>query len=327
MTKTYNDYEEWIQPYLGISEKAKPKKDGKLRNIIVIKKEIPFKEAFKNKLKKNCKAVISGNCVVCNKEFKMNWNKLVLRKFSGDKEICQKCSLKFATNTDEWREKNSKAQLIAQNKPEVLKKMSDSVKKSKTEDVKKRTSETMKKVWKTDKYIKNQKQKHLEGMQKAYNNPESLYKMIHKNRFYTGWYESKWGDIFFASSWELAYIIYCENNENIIHLEKCMDWIKYKDSSGKTRKYNPDFKIKTIYGEYVIEIKGKLAYNNKENYVFLKADASKRFYKNTVYCLYLITDLIRMGVLSSNHKAKKFCDLHNDKIKNLNKGGRFNGKC
>jgi hypothetical protein len=44
------------------------------------------------------------------------------RKICGDRPICRKCALKFAMNSDEWRNNNSKAQLIAQNRPEVLEK-------------------------------------------------------------------------------------------------------------------------------------------------------------------------------------------------------------
>jgi len=44
------------------------------------------------------------------------------RKICGTRPICVKCALKFAVNTEEWRDNNSKAQLIAQNRPEVLEK-------------------------------------------------------------------------------------------------------------------------------------------------------------------------------------------------------------
>lgn len=61
-------------------------------------------------------------CQECSKKDIMTINSMKRRKICGIKPICRKCSLKFATNSDEWRDSNSRAQYIAQNRPEVLEK-------------------------------------------------------------------------------------------------------------------------------------------------------------------------------------------------------------
>lgn len=65
-------------------------------------------------------------CQECSKEDIMSINAMKHRKICGYKPICRKCSLKFATSSDECRNNNSKAQYIAQNRPEVLEKQRQS---------------------------------------------------------------------------------------------------------------------------------------------------------------------------------------------------------
>ena len=65
-------------------------------------------------------------CQECNNEEIMQLNVMRRRKICSTQPICRKCSLKFATNSKEWRENNSKAQFIAQNRPEVLEKQRNS---------------------------------------------------------------------------------------------------------------------------------------------------------------------------------------------------------
>lgn len=315
----YDDYDEWLKPYLTMIKH--PRKGYK--DICKITKEIPFEIAVKNNLIDSSRAIVVGNCKVCGKKFKQMWRLLSRRIYSGKKEICPDCALNYATNTKEWKKKNSEAQLIAQNRPETIEKRNKAVRESKTEDVRKRTSETMREKWKDKQYVENQREAHLEAMRKVFENPETCYKMTHKNRFYTGWYGSKFGKIYFGSSWELAFIVWCEKNSNIINMERCTDWIEYKDSKNKKRKYNPDFLVWTKSDNYVVEIKGRLDVNKL---VELKSEAAKKYYKGSSYNIYYKEDLVRMGIMKSNHKAKLFCEQYKDKIYNLNEGGLLNGK-
>lgn len=57
--------------------------------------------------------------------------------------------------------------------------------------------------------------------------------------------------IFFNSSWELAYIVYC--NEHNIKIQRNKQYFDYIDKFGKSRKYVPDFILED--GTY-LEIKG-----------------------------------------------------------------------
>jgi len=68
------------------------------------------------------KKLIKFTCQECDEEDLMEFNKMRRRSICGVKPICSKCALKYATSSDEWKENNSKAQLIAQNREDVIKK-------------------------------------------------------------------------------------------------------------------------------------------------------------------------------------------------------------
>lgn len=61
--------------------------------------------------------------------------------------------------------------------------------------------------------------------------------------------KGRYKGVYCDSSWELAYLIYCE--EHGIAIERCAEIFEY-EYEGKVRKYNPDF---IVNGKYV-EIKG-----------------------------------------------------------------------
>ena len=135
-------------------------------------------------------------------------------------------------------------------------------------------------------------------MKKAFENmsDESYEKMTHKNRFYSGWYHSKFGKIYFNSSWELAFIVWCENNKSVLSLIRCKDKIKYKDVDGKNRIYMPDFEVTTEQDIYIIEIKGQYNLINRH-------------------------DLINRGIISNHFNPQKFCESLSSKIEGLYKNG------
>lgn len=253
---------------------------------------------------------ICGVCICCNQYFETNWKQLNHRKYGKLKQICHKCSLKYATNTQQWRQKNSQAQKIAQNRPETKKRMSESVKKSKTPQVIKKHSDASKRMWQNESYRK----KVLQNQKKGFENlsQETKFRISCKNRFYSGKYESKFGKIYFNSSWQLAFIIWCENNDNINEMRRCKDVITYKDKQNKMRSYFPDFQIQDNNGViYIVEIKGRLNLRNVEE----KAQASRVYYQNKKqYCLYYEKDLIRMGVIKKRHNAKELCQINKNKI-------------
>ena len=63
-----------------------------------------------------------------------------------------------------------------------------------------------------------------------------------------GWYDG----IYFDSTYELAYYIYCKNNN--IDIKRCNEKYQYKNTKGEKRFYYPDFRVN---GE-LVEIKGFL---------------------------------------------------------------------
>lgn len=67
-----------------------------------------------------CKKNVKITCDFCNTESLVMWRDIARRVYFNDKQVCKKCVLKETTNLEQWKEKNSKAQLIAQNRPEVL---------------------------------------------------------------------------------------------------------------------------------------------------------------------------------------------------------------
>lgn len=62
-----------------------------------------------------------------------------------------------------------------------------------------------------------------------------------------GWYQG----IYCDSSWELAYILYCLDND--IKIERNTDYLTYIDSDNHVHKFYPDF---LIDGSVLVEIKG-----------------------------------------------------------------------
>ena len=262
--------------------------------------------------------IIEGICEICGESFTITYASLKKRTRCDilSHQICNKCILKYVTSSEEWRKSNSKAQKIAQNRPEVLEKMRIAVKASKTPEVLKRHSEASKKMWKDSNY----REKHAKGMKKALENmsEESYERMTRKNRFYSGWYNSVFGKIFFNSSWELAFIIWCEQNKEVKSLTRCKDKISYKDKTGKIRFYLPDFDVVTEHNSYIIEIKGRFNFDNVEE----KKKASDLFYKNKKnYCLWFKRDLLQKRIITNNFNAKEFCLKHQNKIEGLNING------
>lgn len=62
-------------------------------------------------------------CSECHKSSIIQIRKFENRKYGKGLPICSNCIMKYTTNLKEWKEVNSKAQLIAQNRPEVKEKM------------------------------------------------------------------------------------------------------------------------------------------------------------------------------------------------------------
>jgi len=201
-----------------------------------------------NKL--NTKKIVRFDCIICGESSLHSIFSMKRRKIAGTKPICKKCALKYVTNTNEWRDNNSKAQFISQNKPEVIEKQRKTQKRLMEED---------------PLYIEKRR----------------------NNSFLSGKVEG----IYFDSSWELFYIIYCIENDKIEKVKRFKEKITYYDKNGIKRNYHPDFIVNFKNGESkIIEIKGHLANNTIE-----KKEAALREYGKK-YEILKQKDLYKLGL-------------------------------
>lgn len=197
--------------------------------------------------------LIEGECSRCGNSFEYSNVKKFMRnrKNNPNKEewvTCRKCYLRIKTGeSQEWIEKNSKAQLIAQNKPETKEKNRIGVSKSWDEERKKKHREVMFKKWKSGDYANA-------------NN---------------GGHRGVYNEIQYQSWSELSYILFCES-ENITLRRFDLEPIQYIYKSRK-KVYIPDF---IINNNHVIEIKGKAPwfYKNYDQNI-AKIEAAKNIYK------------------------------------------------
>ena len=104
---------------------------------------------------KKSKLKLTFKCKICNKEAKSLMSAFFRRKYFKNEPICSKCILKEATNTEQWKKNNSKAQFVAQNKPEQIElNRKIQIKLNKDKNFLKKISDALKEVWKRDEYRK-----------------------------------------------------------------------------------------------------------------------------------------------------------------------------
>lgn len=233
---------------------------------ILLKREISWDEAIILKNKHiSSKRPTTGVCNICNKDFHIRANKLIYRMYS-DECVCGKCYIRFVTSTAEWRNKNSKAQLIAQNRPEVIRK----------------NSEGVKRFWKNNPEIKERMRKKLIKLNE---NEEHQLKILRSK--WKGHIETRFGKISFQSRLELAFILKCEKNKNV---NKLVRWNKpgVIYSISPTRRYYPDF---ILNNKSIIECKSNYVLNKRLEEIKLKAIAVKNEYKDCRYSFVIEDDV------------------------------------
>lgn len=205
-------------------------------------KEITYKD-FENR-KFNADKIsnfklTNGTCTLCQQTFEYSMIKKFLRnRIRCDQKYwstCQKCFLKLRTvDSPEWIEKNSQAQLIAQNKPEQKIKNANGVSKSWTPDRKQKASENFKNRFANDPIFR----------EKMICNPKVSSKL--------GGLKGYYNNIKYDSALELSFIMWCEHNS--IPIKKYdLDPMHYIDENNEHRSYFPDFIINDCD---IIEIKG-----------------------------------------------------------------------
>lgn len=193
--------------------------------------------------KGSSKLWVQGTCNICNNNFILSTGNLLHRCYTSLDKICSNCIDKYTSNLPEILQKNSEAQKIAQNRPEV-------------------------------------KEKQRIAQAKAHeNDPDLINKKMSQNNRLRGYFNN----IYFASSFELSYLIYNPNAQN------CKLQIKYIYNNIE-HTYYPDFQYIDETGKIIIvELKG--AYYEPAR-IQAKIQAINQFIKNnnSIYSKYELLD-------------------------------------
>lgn len=302
-----DDFDEWIRPYVikktMIRNKNQYNKEKIDLDYFAIN-VIPIKEMILHKVGNYKKWIVSGICTKCGKNFTIPWNNLCLREKHSKEEFCGKC-LRKEVYSDEWRKNNSEAQKKAQGTIDAKKRMSEILiqKHKDCPEIREKISLSLKEKYKNNPELRN---KISEASKRNWNNPEYEKKVTGKS-FYNGTYLSKYGEIYFASSWELFFLDWCECNKNISSVKRCSDKIDYINSKGGHSRYFPDFEIVLDNKIYVFEIKGRINLIEIKN----KQNAAINFFKNQKsYSILYKDDLKRLGInFSKNQMLDKIYSL------------------
>ncbi len=227
----------------------------------------PWEDRFDDSLPIKCHLLYV--CEFCNNQ------SILLRKKFLDRKIklfksCGRCHAKNVCALPEQKIINSKAQKIAQNKPETLEKMSIASKKAWERDYENRCNSIQKSYDENPFHRQNVRLASI----KNWSSEEYRKKTEKSNAYCWGYYS----DIFYQSLCELAFIIWCE--EKSIKIKRYDDDpINYVDEINIKRNYIPDFIIDL---QTIVEVKSSL---DRENYlgrlkkILLKSEAASEFCK------------------------------------------------
>ena len=187
------------------------------------------------------KGHITLKCQVCNKEHVTQLIKLKSRTYSNN-PLCPLHYRKVINESSEWREKNRQAQIIAQNRPEVLEKQSLSQKRRHSDPlVKEAYKKIGKDLWKSPEYAK----KVSLALRKKWEDIEYANKVLNNSK---NQYHGTYNNLKYQSLVELSFILWMENvNRNIKRYN--LGGIKWKEN----KNYYPDF---IIDDNIIVEVKG-----------------------------------------------------------------------
>jgi len=168
-----------------------------------------------------------------------------LRNAKSEKTCKEKYGVKFSAQADAVKEKIKETSMkrYGVENPGCSKQALDKMKKHFIEKY------GVDNPWKSKDVINKIKETNLKKYGAEYYTQTDEYQQKSKKRYtYEG--------ITFHSSWELAYYIYCKDHN--INISRSVSYISYKDSSGKTHRYFPDF----IVNGQIVEIKGTQFYTD-----------------------------------------------------------------
>lgn len=299
MRKRYEEWQkEYVVKFIG--------KDGYEKEKCGV---IPIEIATENKLNKNSHVLVSGVCKLCGKDYVRVWRSISKSKAVPGESYCGSCANKLYRQTPESRKINSENQLRVQGTPEARERMSKILieKHKKDPSIGRRISDGLRKV-----YLERPELKAVisENSKKAWKK-EGYQQKVTGFGYFSGYYVENGNNIFFASSWELKFILWCRDNKDVKSFCRCEDWISYFYKGSKSN-YNPDFEVVLNNKIYVFEIKGK---KSNADVVEKKRLAAIEFYKGQKeYVLLFKEDLKRMGISMIGHDTYSF-------MKNLSDNG------
>lgn len=284
------EYEEWVRPYVI--------KTHNIRNEYCIVRKLPLQLAIEHKLQKYRKWTVYGNCEKCGVYFEFTWSNYCNRKRTTNQILCGKCALKNAINQKGWREANSKAQLKVQGTPEARQRMSDKLKQVHKDDpnIRNKISQGLKATYKNDPDFRA---KVSAASLRNWKRLDYQEKVVGKG-YHHGYLLHNQQKIYFGSSWELMFLMWCQKHNNIAAFGRCKERIPYKKPDGGKAYYHPDFEV--IWknrNKTIIEIKGG---RSDFDIVQRKAAAAQKHFnsRKTNYIMMYKEDLQRLGILRNN---------------------------
>jgi hypothetical protein len=296
--RSLENWDEWIRPYVvrKIFQRRKNQYDsGMTESYCYSVDRVPFELMVEHRMPKYLKWKVVGKCGRCGNEFDSSWNNIWIRKAYKGLEICGKCGRKEQF-TDEWRHNNSEAQKRIQGTQESRKRMSKILKESwdGDPDRKKRLSQSLIRFYEGNDEVRA---KIGEASRKNWKRLEYQEKVT-GHGYHHGWFISRCGRIYFASSWELMFLIWCDGNSKVSWFKRSMDAIEYEKPCGGKAYYHPDFEIMIDSNVSIIEVKGG---RSDFDLIERKRVAAELFYKGKAnYSILFKQDLQRMGVFRQN---------------------------
>jgi len=111
----------------------------------------------------------------------------------------------------------------------------------------------------------------------------------HKNGFFYSKKQDK--EIYYRSSYELFFLMNCENNDHVLKFDTCNFYIDY-EFEGRIRKFIPDFLVHYIRGKPIFfEIKPKNLISNKQNKAKFLAAEKYALEKNWYFIVFTQDEL------------------------------------
>lgn len=283
-----NYFDDWEKPYVKVIQTKK----GTINYSIGT---VPLEVLIRNKPKQTRKINAKSVCIVCKSDFEILWSRFCRRKNSETamKCICGRCAVKVATSSEEWKKKNSEAQLKVQGTPEARKRMSEILKESWKDDpsISKRISESLRKYYREN---PESRKKISEASKRNWEREEYKQKVTPRGFHHGIFHSNKNGDIYFASSWELMFLVWCEENKKVLKFGRCKDRIPYRKPNGGKVRYHPDFQVEFDNEIWIAEVKG-----SRSNYDLIsrKREAAQEFYRGSgkSYIMVYKEDLKRLG--------------------------------